>query len=99
HGSVNNVGHLVLTIAVAANGDVTLTQDRSVKEGSAETPDASEGISLTSGLVTLTATVTDNDGDKALASVDVGSHATFHDDGPTNIIPGLDVLLNAAGTS
>jgi hypothetical protein len=33
--------------------------------------------------VTLTATVTDNDGDKALASVDVGSHATFHDDGPS----------------
>src|SRR5439155_249491 len=36
-----------------------------------------------SGLVTLTATITDNDSDTATASIDLGSKITIKDDGPT----------------
>ncbi|QKD19394.1 calcium-binding protein [Mesorhizobium sp. NZP2077] len=75
---------LVFTLSVnTATGDVTLTQDRAVHQGSGEPGDVSEGINLVSGLVTLTATATDPGGHTASASVDIGGSATFHDDGPT----------------
>ncbi|CDX14375.1 putative Outer membrane adhesin like proteiin [Mesorhizobium sp. ORS 3324] len=84
-GHSGDPSFLVFTLSVnAATGDVTLTQDRAVHQNTIDNPtDGSEGISLTSGLVTLTATVTDNDGDKASQSLDLGSKATFHDDGPS----------------
>src|SRR6185437_2048642 len=44
--------------------------------------DANEGVTLGAGLVSVVATVTDNDGDKASASVDLGPQVTIHDDGP-----------------
>src|SRR5262249_52889388 len=66
-----------------ANGVVTFTDDRAVKENTASNPDTSEGISLASGAVTLTATITDNDGDSASSSIDLGKQVTFLDDGPT----------------
>ncbi|UGY13362.1 DUF5801 domain-containing protein [Bradyrhizobium septentrionale] len=73
-------GDLVLTVSVDATGHVTLTDLRAVHEG---TPgDFNEGITLASGLITLTATVTDNNNQTASASVDVGSHLTILDDGP-----------------
>ncbi|WP_456732059.1 T1SS-143 repeat domain-containing protein [Bradyrhizobium sp. USDA 3364] len=75
-------GDLVFTIAVDATGHVTLTDLRAVHEGTAG--DFNEGISLAFGLVTLTATVTDNIGQTASASVDIGSQLTILDDGPVN---------------
>ncbi|UGY02097.1 DUF5801 repeats-in-toxin domain-containing protein [Bradyrhizobium quebecense] len=76
-------GDLVFTVAVDATGHVTLTDLRAVHEG---TPgDFNEGITLASGLVTLTATVTDNFGQSATATADVGSHLTILDDGPLAI--------------
>ncbi|TKV83638.1 hypothetical protein FDV58_00040 [Bradyrhizobium elkanii] len=73
-------GDLVLTISVDATGHVTLTDLRAVHEA---TPgNFNEGITLASGLITLTATVTDNNNQSASASVDVGSHLTILDDGP-----------------
>ena len=48
-----------------------------------DTPgDFNEGITLAAGLVSLTATVTDVNNNSASASVDVGPHLTFLDDGP-----------------
>jgi len=63
---------------------VTFTEFRAVKESSGTNPDGSEAISLTSGSVTLTATITDHDGDFATASLDLGARLSFLDDGPTN---------------
>ncbi|WP_292148172.1 DUF5801 repeats-in-toxin domain-containing protein, partial [Mesorhizobium sp.] len=84
-GHSGDPAYLVFTLAVnVATGQATLTDYRAVHQNTADNPtDTSEGISLTSGLVTLTATVTDGDGDKASQSIDLGSKATFHDDGPS----------------
>ncbi|TIS89491.1 MAG: type I secretion C-terminal target domain-containing protein [Mesorhizobium sp.] len=77
-------GALAFTITVdPATGIVTLTQDRSVKEGVGENGDISEATpALAANLVTLTATITDKDGDTANAHIDLGSRVSFHDDGP-----------------
>ena len=73
----------VFTLTVNAAGQVTMTDLRGVHEGSGETPDISEFLTLASGLVSVTATVTDNDGDKASASIDLGPQIQIHDDGPS----------------
>src|SRR5260221_9511 len=91
------VGPIDFTIAVAANGDVTLTQLRAVHELTPDTPtDLSEGIHLDSvgNLVTLKATITDNDGDTATATLDLGKQVTFHDDGPSIALSGQASSLN-----
>ncbi|NEV02818.1 hypothetical protein FNJ47_45940 [Bradyrhizobium sp. UFLA 03-164] len=82
-----------------ATGNVTLTQDRAVHENTASSPDTHEGISLTGGLVTLTATVTDKDGDTASQKLDLSSHVTFHDDGPSWTSAEHGVIANVAGIS
>src|SRR5579859_5977471 len=63
-------GPIDFTLAIDGAGKVTLTDLRGVHEGSGESPDSSEGISLGTGLVTLTATVTDNANNTASASED-----------------------------
>ncbi|MCC8968871.1 hypothetical protein H8A95_43090, partial [Bradyrhizobium sp. Pear76] len=94
-GHENQAAWLVFTLAVnTATGDVTLTQDRAVHENTASSPDTGEGISLTGGLVTLTATVTDKDGDTASQKLDLSSHVTFHDDGPSISLSGNVNSLN-----
>src|SRR5256885_2160707 len=55
---------------------------RSVHQGAGEAGDISEGKSPLAGLISLTATVTDINNASASASVDVGSHLSFLDDGP-----------------
>ncbi|TIM66422.1 MAG: hypothetical protein E5Y52_14435, partial [Mesorhizobium sp.] len=89
-GHSGDPAYLVFTLSVnTSTGQVTLTQDRAVHQNTIDNPtDSSEGMSLTSGLVTLTATVTDGDGDKASQSLDLGSKATFHDDGPSIALSG-----------
>ncbi|UVO39441.1 hypothetical protein KUL72_14350 [Bradyrhizobium arachidis] len=74
---------LVFTLSVDSNGFVTFTDDRAVKEPDGTNPDLNEGISIASGAVTLTATITDNDGDTASTGIDLGKQVTFHDDGPS----------------
>ncbi|WP_244064173.1 DUF5801 repeats-in-toxin domain-containing protein, partial [Bradyrhizobium sp. Ce-3] len=94
-GHENQAAWLVFTLTVnTATGDVTLTQDRAVHENTASSPDTGEGISLTGGLVTLTATVTDKDGDSAAQNLDLSSHVTFHDDGPSIGLSGNVNSLN-----
>ena len=71
-GRTETGGDLVFTIAVAANGTVTLDQVRAVVHGT--NPDPNDPVSLSAAnLVTLTATVTDGDGDSATAIADIGS--------------------------
>src|SRR5205814_10391584 len=76
-------GPIDFRLSVDAAGNVTLTDLRSVRQGAGEAGDINEGTSLNAGLVSLTATVTDINNASASASVDVGPHLTFLDDGPT----------------
>ncbi len=67
----------------SSSGIVTLTDLRGVHEGTTgESPDQSEFLTLASNLVSVTATVTDNDGDTASASIDLGPQIKIFDDGP-----------------
>src|SRR5579884_224368 len=107
-------GDVVFTLSVDSSGVVTLTELRGVHEGLGESPDTSEGITLASGLVSLTATVTDKDGDSASSSVDIGHQITIKDDGPVvtattsgeptlvvdeSFIPGVGSGTGASGSS
>ena len=78
-------GDLVFTLSVSSSGVVTLTDYRAVHEGVGENGDISESVSLNSiaNLVTLTATITDVDGDHQAATIDLGKQVSFLDDGPT----------------
>ena len=59
-------------------GIVTLTEDRSVKQGTPDTPtDLSEGISLTAGVLNLTATITDGTATIQSATIDLGKQVCF----------------------
>src|SRR4029079_13463605 len=85
----NAAGALAFTITLDPDtGIVTFTEDRSVREATASNPDTSEAISLTAGVVNLTATITDKHGDFQTASIDLGKQLTIQDDGPT--IGGFD---------
>src|SRR5205823_10160312 len=58
------------------------TDDRSVKHGTAPQRHSFPTRRSSDLLITLTATVTDKDGDTASATADVGSRITILDDGP-----------------
>ncbi|MCC8960259.1 hypothetical protein H8B02_44720, partial [Bradyrhizobium sp. Pear77] len=71
-------GTLAFAIALdPATGCVTFTDYRPV------TQDHGEAVSLTSGIVSLIATITDKDGDFQSASLDLGKQLTITDDSPT----------------
>ncbi|WP_244068218.1 DUF5801 repeats-in-toxin domain-containing protein [Bradyrhizobium sp. Ce-3] len=77
-------GALAFTIAVdPATGCVTFTEYRAVTQPYGTNPDTGEGVTLNAGVVNLVATVTDRDGDHQSASLDLGTHLTITDDGPT----------------
>jgi T1SS-143 domain-containing protein len=71
----------VFTISVDASGNVTLTQHRAVIHPTTD-PDEAKQLSA-DDLITLTATVTDKDGDSSNATANIGLNFTFKDDGPT----------------
>ncbi|WP_236711483.1 DUF5801 repeats-in-toxin domain-containing protein, partial [Pseudomonas sp. Root68] len=88
---------LVFTVSVAANGNVTLDQIRAVVHPDATNPD--DSTSLTSdNLVTLTATITDGDGDSALATLNIGQNLVFKDDGPSITTTGVEPTLTVDET-
>ncbi|UVL22138.1 DUF5801 repeats-in-toxin domain-containing protein [Pseudomonas donghuensis] len=80
-GRTATTNQLVLTVSVAANGDVTLDQLRAVIHPDATDPDDSTSLSA-DNLVTLTATKTDKDGDSAQATLNIGQNLVIKDDGP-----------------
>ncbi|WP_207253303.1 DUF5801 repeats-in-toxin domain-containing protein, partial [Pseudomonas sp. GW456-L13] len=88
---------LVFTASVAANGDVTLDQLRAVVHPDATNPD--DSTSLTSdNLVTLTATITDKEGDSAQATLNIGQNLVFKDDGPSISTTGAEPTLTVDET-
>ncbi|MFT6624117.1 MAG: hypothetical protein ACJAZI_000176, partial [Cycloclasticus sp.] len=88
---------VVFTLNVEANGDVTLTQLRAVVHGNPEDYDeAVTAATIADGLIALTATVTDSDGDTAYDSIDVGALIAFEDDGPKSLNPTTSHLKDMA---
>ena len=81
---------------------VTLSDFRAVHQGVGEDPDQSEAISLNSiaNLVTLTATITDADGDNQSATIDLGRQVFLLDDGPseTAVSSGVTLALDEGNT-
>ncbi|MCC8982305.1 DUF5801 repeats-in-toxin domain-containing protein, partial [Bradyrhizobium acaciae] len=80
----STTGTLAFTITVdPATGRVTFTEYRAVVQPLGTDPDSGEGVTLGGGIVSLTATITDNDGDFQSASIDLGKQLTITDDGPS----------------
>ncbi|TCU29488.1 hypothetical protein EV130_102671 [Rhizobium azibense] len=77
---------LVFTVSVDADGNVTLDQARAVVHTPDSGPDQSTTLAA-ANLVTLTATITDGDGDEASATHDIGQSLNFEDDAPTIVVP------------
>jgi hypothetical protein len=77
-------GALAFTVSVNASGTVTLDQIRAVVHTSSDNPDTSEPATLSAdNLITLTATITDKDGDHQSATLNIGQNLSFLDDGPS----------------
>lgn len=82
-GRVGGVaGSVSFTVSVNASGQVTLDQQRSIMHTPNTTADQESSLAL-DGLVKLSATVTDGDGDVAVTTVNLGGAISFRDDGPT----------------
>ncbi len=75
-------GDLVFTLSVDASGNVSLDQLRAVVHSPNTGPDQSTGLAA-ADLITLTATITDKDGDPASATLNLGGAIAFHDDAPS----------------
>ncbi|MGY3896452.1 DUF5801 repeats-in-toxin domain-containing protein [Aeromonas enterica] len=82
-GSAGGVDYFTLTIN-PASGEVTLALLDNVWHGDSGNADDSVALSLGSGVLTLVQTVTDADGDRASAAVDLGANGVFRfeDDSP-----------------
>ncbi|MER8747662.1 DUF5801 domain-containing protein, partial [Mesorhizobium sp. M1004] len=89
-------GPIVFTVSVSGS-NVTLDQVRAVVHADPNNPDDNTTLSATN-LVTLTATVTDGDGDKASQSLNIGQALNFHDDAPSIVPSGTGVSLTVDET-
>jgi len=89
--------HLVFTVSVASNGEVTLDQLRAVVHPDTSNPDDSKTLT-SDDLVTLTATKTDKDGDSAQATLNIGQNLEFKDDGPSISTTGTEPVLTVDET-
>ena len=92
-------GALAFTITLdPTTGSVTFTEYRAVTQPSGTNPDGGEGVSLTSGIVKLVATIADKDGDLQTASIDLGKQLTIKDDGPSITVTGTAPSLTLSET-
>ncbi|TPJ36041.1 DUF5801 repeats-in-toxin domain-containing protein [Mesorhizobium sp. B2-6-5] len=90
-------GAVVFTVSVDIDGNVTLDQARAVIHSPDTGPD--QPTTLTSDdLVTLTATITDGDGDQATDTAYIGTSLVFKDDAPTITAPFDGDQTGTAGT-
>ncbi|MGX9987801.1 DUF5801 repeats-in-toxin domain-containing protein [Rhizobium sp. Z1P35] len=78
-------GPIVFTVGVSAAGVITLDQTRAVVHADANDPD--DITTLAAADITLTATITDGDGDQATSTAHIGQSLYFKDDGPTITVP------------
>ncbi|MER9953206.1 hypothetical protein, partial [Mesorhizobium sp. M0047] len=74
-------------------------QYASLHHDSANNPDNSEAVSITSAALQAVVTVTDGDGDTATNSVNIGDQIKFLDDGPTITVDNIGSGSYAAGGS
>ena len=79
--TIDNTQITVFTLTVDGTGHVEFTVLLAGRQF-VHSADVLEGISPNAGLVSLTATVTDNNGATASASIDLGPLITVHDDVP-----------------
>lgn len=77
----SGAGAVAFRLSVDVAGNVTLDQVRALAHELNLGPD--ESVSLSANLVSLTASITDADGDTASASIDLGASSIFKDDAPT----------------
>ncbi|MFS2124484.1 DUF5801 repeats-in-toxin domain-containing protein [Pseudomonas sp. Pseusp97] len=91
-GRTATTNQLVFTVSVAANGDVTLDQQRAIVHANTSDPDDSRTLT-SDNLVKLTATKTDGDGDSAQATLNIGQNLVFKDDGPSISTTGVEPTL------
>ncbi len=77
----NAAGALSFTVSVDALGNVTLNQILPLQHPNPLNPDDSVSLSA-DNLISLTATVTDKDGDSESATLNIGQNLNFEDDGP-----------------
>ncbi|MDB5823418.1 MAG: hypothetical protein JWR21_2122 [Herminiimonas sp.] len=92
-------GLIAFQVSVSTAGVVTLDQQRAVVHPVTTNPD--DSVSLSATLVTLTAAVTDKDGDSGSTAVNIGNLLVFRDDGPSAFTPNSITLTNtgtAVGT-
>ncbi|OBR45025.1 hypothetical protein A9196_00725 [Aeromonas dhakensis] len=82
-GSAGGVDYFTLTIN-PTTGEVTLALLDNVWHGDTSNADDSVALTVGQGVLTLVQTVTDADGDRASAAVDLGANSVFRfeDDGP-----------------
>ncbi len=91
----STTGATAFTITVnESTGDVTFMEDSAVQNNNT----GAAGVSL-SGLITLTQTITDNDGTTATASVDVGSKLAITDDTPLVSLTGTSIATMSVSES
>ncbi|PJI50161.1 MAG: hypothetical protein CTR55_11620 [Pseudomonas sp.] len=91
-GRTATTNQLVFTVSVAANGDVTLDQQRAIVHANTSDPDDSRSLTA-DNLVKLTATKTDGDGDGAQATLNIGQNLVFKDDGPSISTTGVEPVM------
>src|SRR5262249_2422502 len=83
---------LVFTVSVDASGNVTLDQKRAVVHAAPNNPNDAATLA-SDGLVKLTATITDKDGDHQSATLNIGQNLSFLDDGPSISTTGTEPTL------
>ncbi|HAU1670367.1 TPA: type I secretion C-terminal target domain-containing protein, partial [Legionella pneumophila] len=72
---------LVFKVSVDASGVVTLDQQRAIVHSPNTGPDQAKTLNA-ANLITLTATITDKDGDSSSATLNIGQALSFKDDAP-----------------
>ncbi|ARU15337.1 DUF5801 repeats-in-toxin domain-containing protein [Croceicoccus marinus] len=92
-------GAVAFTVDVDTAGIVTLDQQRAIAHDDPAdpveaAPDAAETLA-SAGLVTLTASITDGDGDTAGATLNIGQTLLFEDDGPAIAATAMDDGISA----
>ncbi|MFZ5956316.1 retention module-containing protein [Pseudomonas knackmussii] len=85
-GRVGGSNGAVAFAVTVSNGVVTLDQQRAMVHP--DTTDSNDPLSIGAGKISLFASITDGDGDKASASIDLGGKLTFLDDGPSISLSG-----------
>ena len=82
-GRTGSAAGPVFTVSVGAAGTVSLDQARAIVQRRRQLIRTQSTTLAAADLITLTATITDNDGDEASATHDIGQSLNFEDDGPT----------------